>query len=114
MQKVLADADLGQKYRQRYAPTPETVDPATYGGDFNFSAPSNNHADSLSSHHASDSLNSSADDLMGGEGDMREEPSVTSRTDEVQSSSSHTTVSSQKNGIQKTKKDKESNEDLFN
>lgn len=114
MQKVLADADLGQKYRQRYAPTPETVDPATYGGDFNFSAPSNNHADSLSSHHASDSLNSSADDLMGGEGDMREEPSVTSRTDEVQSSSSHTTVSSQKNGIQKAKKDKESNEDLFN
>ena len=114
MQKVLADADLGQKYRQRYAPTPETVDPATYGGDFNFSAPSNNHADSLSSHHASDSLNSSADDLMGGEGDMREEPSVTSRTDEVQSSSSHTTISSQKNGIQKTKKDKESNEDLFN
>jgi putative penicillin-binding protein 1A len=114
MQKVLADTELGQKYRQRYAPTPETVDPATYGGDFNFSAPSNNHADSLSSHHASDSLNSSADDLMGGEGDMREEPSVTSRTDEVQSSSSHTTVSSQKNGIQKTKKDKESNEDLFN
>ena len=51
---------------------------------------------------------------MGGEGDMREEPSVTSRTDEVQSSSSHTTVSSQKNGIQKAKKDKESNEDLFN
>lgn len=113
MQKVLADAELGQKYRQRYAPTPEVVDPATYGGDFNFSAPSDNLADSLSSHQ-SDSLDSSADDLMGGGGEPLEEPAVTPRPEEVQSSSSRTVVSSQKTGTQKVKKEKESGEDLFN
>ena len=113
MQKVLADAELGQKYRQRYAPTPEVVDPATYGGEFNFSAPSDNLADSLSSHQ-SDSLDSSADDLMGGGGEPLEEPAVTPRPEEVQSSSSRTVVSSQKTGTQKVKKEKESGEDLFN
>lgn len=113
IQKVLADAELGQKYRQRYAPTPEVVDPATYGGDFNFSAPSDNLADSLSSHQ-SDSLDSSADDLMGGGGEPLEEPAVTPRPEEVQSSSSRTVVSSQKTGTQKVKKEKESGEDLFN
>ena len=113
MQKVLADAEFGQKYRQRYAPTPEVVDPATYGGDFNFSAPSDNLADSLSSHQ-SDSLDSSADDLMGGGGEQLEEPAVTPRSEEVQSSSSRTAVSSQKTGTQKVKKEKDSGEDLFN
>ncbi|MBB3701608.1 transglycosylase domain-containing protein [Alloprevotella rava] len=113
MQKVLADAELGQKYRQRYAPTPEVVDPATYGGDFNFSAPSDNLADSLSSHQ-SDSLDSSADDLMGGGGEPLEEPAVTPRPEEVQSSSSRTVISSQKTGTQKVKKEKDSGEDLFN
>ena len=113
MQKNLADAELGQKYRQRYAPTPEVVDPATYGGDFNFSAPSDNLADSLSSHQ-SDSLDSSADDLMGGGGEPLEEPAVTPRPEEVQSSSSRTAVSSQKTGTQKVKKEKDSGEDLFN
>ena len=113
MQKVLADAELGQKYRQRYAPTPEVVDPATYGGDFNFSTPSDNLADSLSSHQ-SDSLDSSADDLMGGGGEPLEEPAVTPRPEEVQSSSSRTVISSQKTGTQKVKKEKESGEDLFN
>lgn len=114
MQKLLADPQLGKKYCQRFAPTPEPVDPATYGGDINPAPPVSVSSDSLS-HHSNDSTQVSDEDLMGGEGEPVEEPSTTSshHEDAQQTGSSHA-VSQPTRQTSVKRKDKESSEDLFN